>query len=228
VNESSSTIVIGSVLRADIRGFVIASRIPEPDVPTFGTFVRAPIQQGQADVIGLVYDIRLQDDPFLKNLAVTVMGENTAEYIEIIRDQQENRVIPVEISVIAVGYRRVHGDSVQYSYGFPPQPPMILRRIHVCSKEEVLLITEQPDFMRVLLENTNVPADELIPTALQRAAMSRTPSARPDFLLECGKYLARYMGREPMRLEKILRSISLEALGPIVTPTHATPIINRL
>ena len=107
MNEPLITLAIGSVLRADIRGFVIASRIPEPAVPTFGTFVRAPIQHSQAEVIGLVYDIRLQDDPFLKNLAVTVMDESTAEFREVIRDQQENRVIPVEISVVAIGYQQI-------------------------------------------------------------------------------------------------------------------------
>ena len=38
MTDSDRTITIGNVLRADIRGFVVASRIPEPDVPTFGTF----------------------------------------------------------------------------------------------------------------------------------------------------------------------------------------------
>ncbi len=213
MNEPLMTLAIGSVLRADIRGFVIASRIPEPAVPTFGTFVRAPIQHGQAEVIGLVYDIRLQDDPFLKNLAVTVMDESTAEFREVIRDQQENRVIPVEISVVAIGYQQIQNDAPRYIYGFPPQPPMILRRINVCSEEEVRLFTKHPDFMRVLLGNYDIPADELIPTAIQRAVSVQLPETRTEFLLACGKYLARLMGNEPMRLEKILRTISLEVPG---------------
>lgn len=208
MNNSTMTITIGNVLRADIRGFVIASRIPEPDVPTFGTFVRAPIQQGRADVIGLVYDIRLQDDPFLKNLAVTVMDEENTEYAEIILDQQENRIIPVEISVVAVGFRQELNDKMNYFHGYPPQPPMVLRRIHVCSHEEVLKITEKPEFLRVLLDNTHIPADELIPVTVKKAAMARMDSARNDFLLDCGRYIARYIGREPSRLEKILQSIN--------------------
>jgi hypothetical protein len=208
VDKSYRSIVIGSVLRADIGGFVIASRIPEPEVPTFGTFVRAPIQQGQADVLGIVYDIKLQDDPFLKNLAVTVMGRDPAEYSEIIHDQQANRVIPVEISVIAVGYRQVENDSTRYSYGYPPQPPMILRRIYVCSAEEIREITQQSDFLRVLLNNINVPADELIPAVVERAAVSHPSPSRSDFIFECGRYIARYIGRDPLRVEKILRSVN--------------------
>jgi hypothetical protein len=205
------TIAIGSVLRADIRSFVIASRIPEPEVPTFGTFVRAPIQQDRADVIGLVYDIKLQDDPFLKNLAVTVMSGNTDEYAEIIRDQQENRALPVEISVLSVGYQQIINEATSITYGFPPQPPMVLRRIYVCAKDEVLSITEHPDFMRVILDNTNIPSDELISTTLKRAALLRPANSRINFLVECGNYIARFLGHEPSRLEKILRSMSQEA-----------------
>ena len=203
MTDQDKTITIGNVLRADIRGFVVASRIPEPDVPTFGTFVRAAIQQRQADLIGLVYNITLQDDPFLKNLAVTVI-EDDPRYAEIIRDQQENRAIPVEIAVAAIGYR----DEAGSHYGLPPQPPMILHRIVVCSKDEVRHITDAPDFMRALLDNHDVPADELIPTALQRAARLRPEALRGEFFLEAGRYLAHYLGRDPVRLERILRRLA--------------------
>jgi hypothetical protein len=197
---SIHVINIGNVLRADIRGFVIASRIPEPEVPTFGTFVRAPIQHNQAQLIGLVYDIRLQDDPFLRNLAVTVRPGDPI-FDEIIQDQRENRVIPVEISVASVAYH--YTDDVECRYGLPPQPPMILHQIAVCTPEEVKRITHSPDFMRALLDNRDIPADELIPTALLRAAPLHTDS-NGDFLLNAGRYLARNLGRDPARLERIL------------------------
>ncbi|MBN2003236.1 MAG: hypothetical protein JXA21_07745 [Anaerolineae bacterium] len=199
--NKEKTISIGKVLRADIRGFVVASRIPEPDVPTFGTFVRAPIQQEHAHLIGLVYNICLQDDPFLKNLAISI-GENDEE---IIRDQRENRAIPVEISVAAVGYC----DPTGYHYGLPPQPPMVLYRITVCDKDEVRQITQAPDFMRALLENREVPADELIPMALRRAAQLQPEAKQQEFYLDAGRYLARYLGRDPIRLEQILRQFAL-------------------
>lgn len=194
------TITIGNVLRADIRGFVVASRIPEPEVPTFGTFVSAPIQQGNAEVIGLVYNISLQDDPFLRNLAVTVIpGDPYSE--EIIKDQRENRVIPVEIEVASVGYRL--DKQSDYIYGFPPQPPMVLNSITVCNDDVIEKITTTPNFLRALLDNRDIPTDELIPAALLRAAELR-PAARVEFLLEAGRYLARYLGRDPIRLERVL------------------------
>lgn len=203
--KNAVSIPIGNVLRADIRGFVIASRIPEPEVPTFGTFVRAPIQQGRAQLIGLVYDIRLQDDPFLRDLAASVV-EGDPDYEEVIRDQREVRSVPVEISVVAVGY----GDERGYHYGLPPQPPMILHRIHVCAPDEVRAITAKPDFLNPLLENPNVPCDELIPRALLRAAPlhgTQNTADSQDYLLQAGRYLARRLGREPLRLETILQHL---------------------
>lgn len=199
------TLTIGNVLRADIRGFVVASRIPEPEVPTFGTFVRAPIQQGRTDLIGLVYNISLQDDPFLKNLAVNL--DQTDE--EIIKDQRENRVIPVEISVAAVGYR----EDAAYRYGLPPQPPMVLYRITVCDADEVRAITAAPEFMRALLENRDVPAADLIPAAIRRAAELRPESDRAAFYLQAGRYLAHYLGRDPIRLEQILKQFNYPTHG---------------
>lgn len=205
MNDNAPSIPIGNVLRADIRSFVVASRIPEPEVPTFGTFVRAPIQQGKSQLIGLVYDIRLQDDAFLRDLAATVV-EGDPNYEEVIRDQREVRAVPVEISVVAIAY----GDDSGYHYGLPPQPPMILHRIHVCTPAEVRAITAQPDFLRPLLENRDVPADELITRALLRAAPlhgSTGTTDYQDYLLTTGRYLARRLGREPLRLETILQRL---------------------
>jgi len=206
MDQTERAIAIGSVLRADIRGFVVASRLTEPEVPTYGTFVRAPIQQGQAYLVGLIHDITLQDDPFLRNLAVTVVDDDP-QYREIIRDQRENRAIPVEIAVAAVGY--TYTDSGSYLYGFPPQPPMVLHRITVCPAEEIRQITASPEFMRALLDNRDVQSDELIPVALRRAAELQPSDTRESYLLEAGRYLARYMGRDPVRLDRVLRQIAL-------------------
>ncbi|MCD4738248.1 MAG: hypothetical protein K8R89_03190 [Anaerolineae bacterium] len=201
MNRENRAIRIGNVLRADIRGFVVASRIPEPEVPTFGTFVRAPIQQGQSQLIGLVYNISLQDDPFLRHLAVTVEEDNPAHQ-EIIADQRE-RAIPIEISVVAIGYRDSHG----YRYGLPPQPPMILKNITVCRTEEVKEITARPEWMRLLLENREVPADELIAHTIQRSAKLHAGEEQA-YLLAAGRYLARQLVREPLRLETLLQRMA--------------------
>ncbi len=194
---------VGRVLRSDIRLFTVASRLPEPDVPTFATFVRAPIQQGNRHLIGLVYDIRLQDDPFLREIAASIPVDE-AGYQEIIRDQREVRTMPVEISIVNVGYETEEG----YRYGFPPQPPMLVHTVSLCDEATVYAFTEHPDFLRPLIESRDLPADELIARALRRAARLRSAAQRRPYLTAMGRYLARYLSHDPLRLEKVLRQIS--------------------
>ncbi len=193
---------VGRVLRADIRLFVAASRLPEPDVPTFGTFVRAPIQQGRRYLIGLVYDIRLQDDPFLREIAAAMPADDRG-YEEVLRDQREARAMPVEISIVSVGYR--YGED--YRYGLPPQPPMLVHDVFVCGEEEVRAFTARPDFLRPLLESRDIPADDLMARALLHAALLRPEAERRGYLTRMGRFLARYLGGDPLRLEKILRQL---------------------
>jgi hypothetical protein len=119
----------------------------------------------------------LQDDPFLKNLAINLDQADE----EIIRDQRENRVIPVEISVAAVGYR----DDTLYRYGLPPQPPMVLYRITDCDEDEVRAITESPEFMRTLLENRDIPSARFVIPAASGGQRNYVPK-----LSLCGVLLA--------------------------------------
>jgi len=59
---------IGRVTRCSTRGFVGAVRLPEPQWPVFGTFCRAEAQQGQSQVIGLIYDLSIEDDELARLL----------------------------------------------------------------------------------------------------------------------------------------------------------------
>ncbi len=186
---------IGRVLRSSIRGFVVGSRIPEPDVPIFGSFVKADIQQGATHLIGLVYDIQISDDPFVRQLALQEEPDQVA-----IADQLDNRAVPIEVSVIAVGYRK-HGRIFQ---GLPPQPPIMLKRILLCDDDEVYAFTQRLDFLRLLFNSRETPVDELTVSCLRLAAQARPEPEREPFLLNAGRELARLMGADLVRLEALL------------------------
>jgi hypothetical protein len=195
LGRSGEGFVVGRVLRSSIRGFVVASRIPEPDVPVFGSFVKAEIQQGATDLIGLVYDIQIADDPFIRQLALQEEPDQVA-----VADQLEIRGVPIEVGVVAVGYR--NGDNI--FHGLPPQPPIMLNRILICDDDEVRAFTERLDFLRLLLDSREVPADELIVACLCLVAQTRPESERRPFLLNAGRELARLMGADLVRLEALL------------------------
>lgn len=198
--------MIGRLMRSATTGYVFGCSLPEPDVPRFGDFVRVPAQRGRIDVIGLVYDIVVQDDAFVRPLVAA--GDLPEEYI---LDQRRNRQVPVEVSVLAVGYRlnEPDGDRSGYVQGLPPQPPVTLDVIAACTRDEIAAFTERLDFLRLVLEAPDAPGEELAVVALQRASAARLVNDRALFLREAGRQVARLLPRDLPRLERILRRLAL-------------------
>jgi hypothetical protein len=189
---------IGRLLRSSTTGYVFGCSVPEPEVPLFGAFVKAPAQRATTEVIGLIYDITIEDDPFVRQMVAT--PDLPEAYVE---DQRVNRQVPIEVSVLAIGYR----DGGGFQHALPPQPPITLDRISQCSPAEVLAFTARFDFLRLILDSPDAPADELLAVSLRRAADLRPPEDRPFFLREAGKELARLLSRDLARLENLLRRI---------------------
>ena len=194
------TATIGRLLRSSTTGYVFGCAVPEPEVPLFGAFVKAPAQKKQTEIIGLIYNIAVEDDPFVKQMVAT--PDLDEAYIQ---DQRVNRQVPIEVSVLAVGYRSAHG--VAFVYSLPPQPPITLDRINPCSREEVLDFTSRFDYLRLILDSAEAPADELIGVSLRLAADLRPAQDRVFFLRDAGKELARLLNRDLARLENLLRRI---------------------
>jgi hypothetical protein len=190
--------LIGRVTRCSTRGFVGAVRLPEPDLPVFGSFCKAEAQHGQSQVVGLIYDISIEDDELARQLA-------TAENLppEQLADSQRNRQVPVEYSALAVGYLN-GGEFVQR---VPPQPPLTLAPILALTPEEVRQFTARLDFLPLVLSAPNLPTDDLLAAALQRAASCRPEHERRPFLLEAGQACARLLSFDLTRLETLLRNI---------------------
>jgi hypothetical protein len=193
-----TTAAIGRLLRSSTTGFVFGCSVPEPDVPCFGDFVKAPAQHQQSEVIGLIYDITIEDDPFVRQMVAT--PDLTEAYI---LDQRENRQVPVEVSVLAVGYCS-HGEFRQ---SLPPQPPITLDQISQCSDEEVRAFNQRLDYVGLILNALDVPTDDLLAAALRNAAAALPADERRAFLIGAGQECARRLSGDLVRLENLLRKI---------------------
>ncbi len=189
---------IGRLLRSSTMGFVFGCVVPEPDVPCFGDLVKAPAQRGQAEVIGLVYDITIEDDLFVRQMVAT--PDLSEAYI---LDQRENRQVPIEVSVLAVGHR----NGGAYFQALPPQPPITLDQIRLCPQDEVCAFNEQLDYLSLILAAPDIPADELLGSALRNAAAALPAGERRPFLIRAGQECARLLCRDLVRLENVLRKI---------------------
>ena len=115
---------------------------------------------------------------------------------------RRNRQVPIEVCVLVVGYRS--GGSVFQR--LPPQPPLSLDVIHTCTGPELVEFTEALDYFRLVLDQRDLPADELLAANLRYAAQAR-PGGERDFLLGAGRELARLLALDLARLDAILRRI---------------------
>jgi hypothetical protein len=181
---------VGRILRASTRGFDCGTHSKDIGVQhDFGAFVKAPIantqeSEGNIHAIGLIYKVEIKDDQLINEL---VLGEAVPDMI--LRDQRENRMIPVEIKVLNIGFKV--GDSIHHS--MPPRPPMSLSDVEQCTEAEIRDLTRSPDFFRLILNASEVPNDDLVAAAIRYAAWKAYPDGeeRYNFHVVCGQQLAR-------------------------------------
>lgn len=153
---------IGRLLRAGNTGFVVGCRVAQIDAPSFGAMVRVALD-GDYQVYGLIHDIHIDDDGLVRQLV-------TAEDVDeaIMADNRVNRNVPLELSVLTVGYKL----DGKISYLLPPRPPLSLDVITLCTPEEVRLFTSSGRFgyFRHLLRAIDLPVGELLAAHIQQAS----------------------------------------------------------
>lgn len=145
---------IGRLLRASTCGFVAGCRVNQLDVPTFGALVRAPLGEAY-QVYGLIRDIRIDDDGLVRQL---VTADNVSE--EVLHDNRERRIVPVEMSVLSVGYEQ---DGRIYHL-LPPRPPLSLDVIYLCSGGDVkrFVTAGKLGYLRHILQADDMPIGEIL------------------------------------------------------------------
>ena len=188
-------ISVGRVLRSSTAGFAVGCRELQQNVPEFGALVT--VTQGNTHIVGLVYDVQFVDDSLVRQI---ISADPMPPELRL---DQSQRLAPIEISVMIVGFVR-EGQVYQH---LPPQPPETLYEIVTCAPGEVIAFTQQFTFLRTILNAKDAPADELAAACLRLAAASRLEAERRAFLLSAGRELARLLSGDPVRLEGILRRI---------------------
>jgi hypothetical protein len=191
---------IGRVLRASTTGFDCGARSSGLNgAHTFGSFVKAPLSEdGALYVVGVIYAIRVDDDPLAREL---VMASALNDYT--LYDQRENRMAPVEICVLAVGYL-ADGRSV---HALPPRPPMSMAEVLSCSAQEVEAFTARYEFYRLVLNAREAPCDSLLAAAIRAGANARARHLQYDYLVECGRACAGLLCSDLQRLSGVLAEL---------------------
>jgi hypothetical protein len=158
-------IEIGRLLRSGSFGFVVGCRVNQLSAPTLGALVRVPLDQGD-EVFGLIQDIHIDDDGLVRQLASSDIVDE-----DVIADNRDNRNVPVEMTVLTVGYR--HKDEIRHL--LPPRPPLSLNTIYLCTEKEICNFTTTGHFgyFRHILRSRDFPVGELLAAHLQQAHIAQ-------------------------------------------------------
>jgi len=150
----TTAIQIGHLLRAGTSGFVAGCSVSQLEAPAFGALVCAPVGEGYR-VYGLITDIHIDDDGLVRQLVTA--GEVRDK---VIADSRMNRIVPVEMSVLTVGYEQ--GGKI--SHLLPPRPPLSLDVIYLCDPAELARFTSAGHFgyFRHVLQAKDIPIGEVL------------------------------------------------------------------
>jgi len=159
-------IEIGRLLRAGTTGFIAGCRVNQLSVPSFGALVRAPLGDGY-QVYGLIHDIHIDDDGLVRQL---VTADNVSD--EVMKDNRERRIVPVEMSVLAVGYEQ----DGKIHHLLPPRPPLSLDVIYLCEDKETVQFTSAGRFgyFRHILNGKDLPIGEVLAAHLMQAGKAHS------------------------------------------------------
>jgi hypothetical protein len=168
-------IEIGRLLSAGNTEFTVGCSVTQVNVPAFGALVRVtPNKTEDYHVYGLIHDIHIEDDGLVRQLVTTDQVDAA-----VIADNRLNRNVPVEMSVLAVGYRQA--DRIYHL--LPPRPPLSLDVIYLCDADEICRFTAAGRFgyFRHVLRAVDLPVGELLAAHLQQARGAHQAAGNADW-----------------------------------------------
>ncbi|MCJ7625758.1 MAG: hypothetical protein MUO76_19880 [Anaerolineaceae bacterium] len=193
---------IGRLLRSSTSGCVVGCRVTQLTVPSFGGMVRIPLKDEEdCHVIGLIYDIHIDDDGLVRQL---ITADQVSE--EVILDNRMNRNVPVEISVLFTGYIK----DAKVFHLLPPRPPLTLDQIFLCASEELNRFTNAGRFgyFRHLLRASNLPVGELLAAHLVQAAAAHSLGGNPKWASNAARELITLLRDDYPALMAVLGALS--------------------
>lgn len=198
-----TAIEIGRMLRAGTSGFVTGCRVTQMDSPSFGALVNVPLEQDY-QIYGLIYDMHIDDDGLVRQL-VTSDGVDDPAFAAIIADNRLNRNVPIEMSVLAVGYRQ--GGRIFHL--LPPRPPLSLDVIYLCGRDEICQFTAAGRFgyFRHILRASDLPVGELLAAHFQQAHLAHCDNGNPGWIGQATQELITLLRDDYATLMNVLSAL---------------------
>jgi hypothetical protein len=164
--------------------------------------VRIPLDnQYHNQTYGLIYDINIDDDGLVRQLI-------TSDHVDsnVIMDNRINRNVPVEISVLFLGYEQ-SGDIFHL---LPPRPPLTLDEIYLCSANDLCRFTSAGRFgyFRHILRAADLPVGELLASHLRQVKVAQASCGHPEWVEKATQELITLLRDDYPTLMAVLGALS--------------------
>ncbi|MDQ2809408.1 MAG: hypothetical protein M3Z04_21240 [Chloroflexota bacterium] len=191
---------LGEVIGASYRAFT-AESYQLHELPPLGGLVVAE------DVLGLVYDAKTEGLGPISAKGKAADADGAVYQIH----PDLTRTLRSQFSALVVAHYAWTADRTEplearrLVYTYPDTPPRLHYRTSLCSEAELLRFTERPQYLRLLMQATDCPVDEVIIYVLSRAYTAR--GGDRAHLLRTTEFLGRLLKGQYDRLVAILETV---------------------
>ncbi|MGI8587268.1 MAG: hypothetical protein ACR2M0_06205 [Chloroflexia bacterium] len=192
--------LLGEVIGASYGAFT-AESYNLHETPPLGGLVVAQ------DVLGLVYDAKTEGLGPVS--AKGAAGDADGDVYQIHPDLM--RTLRSQFSALVVAHyawmpdRAAPPEQRRLVYTYPDVPPRLHYKVWLCSGEEQMRFTEQPHYLRLLMQAADCPVDEVIIHVLARSFALRDGDRA--HLLRSTAFLGRLLKGQYDRLVAILETV---------------------
>ena len=191
---------LGEVIGASYRAFT-AESYKLHELPPLGGLVVAQ------DVLGLVYDAKTEGLGPISAKGKAADADGAVYQIH----PDLKRTLRSQFSALVVAHyawtadRAAPPEAHRLVYTYPDTPPRLHYRTSLCNEAELLRFTERPQYLRLLMQATDCPVDEVIIYVLARAYAVR--GGDRAHLLRTTEFLGRLLKGQYDRLVAILETV---------------------
>lgn len=200
----TQTDALGEVVSSSITGLVAecwnvedADGLPSVQKPRFGSFLTIDSEEAEIRIYAVVYNVVTgpQDNMHRPSALGLTRERLKAEQPHIFS------LLRTEVQAVTVGYKSL---GVVYKH-LPPQPPEVHDFVYTAAPQEIEMLTDGFEFLRLLTTISSVPTDELLAAAIREAYVAR--GSDYQFLVQAGQSLSHLLRSDYDRLLSVLRKI---------------------
>ena len=202
---------IAEVIETSTTNFLAQCLEPEdlnfPVMPPFGSWMKAIDEETGNKIFAVVSYVTTSPVDSIHRaralgLSLDELREQQPQIFAMLKTEFRAAIVGFEMP--PTGLDRLATGQI-YHY-LPPRPPQIHQAVFQCDRSEILDFTDQPDFLRVLLQVTDAPADALIAATVRD--IYRLRKGDRAWLVTVGRNLSLLLKDDYDRLRYILSQIS--------------------